>query len=248
LITSTQFSGLGLAFQGVPDQKTTKHHPSFPRGRMPMIQRGVLSGAEFIVQAIAFYFLATIAVIAAFMVVTARNPVRAVMWLILTFFTTAGLFVLMGAEFIAMLLVVVYVGAVAVLFLFVVMMLDIDFAEMRAGFTDYLMPGALIGVALVAQMIFVGYLYATGRTGFAQSTNALTPISAADLGRVLYTDHVLAFQLSGLILLVAMIGAIILTLRPRAGIKRQNIAAQVQRDPESAVRLVDVRPGQGLGD
>lgn len=197
-------------------------------------------------QSIAFYLLASIAIVAGLMVVTARNPVRSVMWLILTFFTTAGLFVIAGAEFIAMLLVVVYVGAVAVLFLFVVMMLDIDFAEMRAGFADYLLPGALIALALVAQMIFVGYLYATGRTGIAASVTDVAPIGPDQLGRVLYTDYVLVFQLSGLVLLVAMIGAIVLTLRPREGVKRQRVDRQVGRSAKTAIDLHDVKPGQGL--
>lgn len=197
-------------------------------------------------QAIAFYFLATIVVIASLMVVSAKNPVRSVMWLILTFFTTAGLFVLAGAEFIAMLLIVVYVGAVAVLFLFVVMMLDIDFAEMRAGFTDYLVPGALIGLALVAQMVFVGYLFATGRTGVIADADSLSVIGPDQLGAVLYTDYFLVFQLSGLVLLVAMIGAIVLTLRPRTGVKTQKVADQVGRKPSEAVEMIDVKPGQGL--
>ena len=199
--------------------------------------------------AIAFYVLATIAVISAFAVIAARNPVHSVLFLILTFFTSAGLFVLLGAEFLAMLLVVVYVGAVAVLFLFVVMMLDVDFAELKQGFLSYMPIGALIAFALLAELTLVA--------GAATSTNgapiALAPeqpsevTNAEAIGRVLYTDYVLVFQMAGLVLFVAMVGAIVLTLRHRVGVKKQDIAAQVGRRRSEAVELKDVRPGEGLG-
>jgi NADH-quinone oxidoreductase subunit J len=199
--------------------------------------------------AIAFYVLATIAVISAFAVIAARNPVHSVLFLILTFFSSAGLFVLLGAEFLAMLLVVVYVGAVAVLFLFVVMMLDVDFAELKQGFLSYMPIGAIIALALLAELTLVA--------GAATSTNgapiALAPgqpsevTNAEAIGRVLYTDYLLVFQMAGLVLFVAMVGAIVLTLRHRAGVKKQDIAAQVGRRRSEAVELKDVRPGQGLG-
>jgi NADH-quinone oxidoreductase subunit J len=198
---------------------------------------------------IAFYVLATIAIASAFAVIAARNPVHSVLFLILTFFTAAGLFVLLGAEFLAMLLVVVYVGAVAVLFLFVVMMLDVDFAELKQGFLNYMPIGAIIALALLAELALVA--------NAAMSANgapiALTPLGPAEvtnaeaIGLVLYTDYLLAFQMAGLILLVAMVGAIVLTLRHRPGVKKQDIASQVGRRRSEAVELKDVRPGQGLG-
>jgi NADH-quinone oxidoreductase subunit J len=199
--------------------------------------------------AIAFYVLAVIAVVSAFAVIAARNPVHSVLFLILTFFTSAGLFVLLGAEFLAMLLVVVYVGAVAVLFLFVVMILDVDFSELKQGFQSYAPIGAQIAFALLAELALV--------SSAATSTNgapiALAPerpsevTNAEAIGRVLYTDYLLVFQMAGLILFVAMVGAIVLTLRHRAGVKKQDIAAQVGRRRSEAVELKDVRPGQGLG-
>jgi NADH-quinone oxidoreductase subunit J len=199
--------------------------------------------------AVAFYVLATITVISAFAVIAARNPVHSVLFLILTFLNAAGLFVLLGAEFLAMLLVVVYVGAVAVLFLFVVMMLDVDFVELRQGFLDYLPAGALVALALLAELTLVA--------SAAMSANgapiALSPSPSGDvtnaeaIGRVLYTDYLLVFQLAGLVLFVAMIGAIVLTLRRRPGVKRQDIARQVGRERSEGVELKDIRPGQGLG-
>jgi len=198
--------------------------------------------------AIAFYVLAAIAVISAFAVIAARNPVHSVLFLILTFFSAAGLFVLLGAEFLAMLLVVVYVGAVAVLFLFVVMMLDVDFVELKQGFLQYMPIGGLIALALLAELGLVA--------GAAMSTPAApTPLApeggaaitnAEAIGLVLYTDYLLVFQLAGLVLFVAMIGAIVLTLRRRPGVKKQDIAAQVGRKRSEGVELKDVRPGQGL--
>jgi len=199
--------------------------------------------------AIAFYVLAAIAVISAFAVISARNPVHSVLFLILTFFTAAGLFVLLGAEFLAMLLIVVYVGAVAVLFLFVVMMLDVDFAELKQGFLSYLPAGAVVALALMGELGLVasaamsahGAPIALPPEGPAQITNAEA------IGRVLYTNYLLVFQLAGLVLFVAMIGAIVLTLRHRPGVKKQDIAAQVGRKRSEAVELKDIRPGQGLG-
>ena len=200
-------------------------------------------------QAAAFYILAAIAVISAFMVVAARNPVRAVLFLILTFFAAAGLFVLLGAEFLAMLLVIVYVGAVAVLFLFVVMMLDVDFARLKAGFLSYLPLGGMIALAMAAML---------GLTLFAWSSADIAPTQLQSptpegvsnveaLGALLYDRYVLFFQLSGLVLLVAMIGAIVLTLRHREGVRRQDVAAQVGRRREEGVDVVDVKPGEGIG-
>jgi NADH-quinone oxidoreductase subunit J len=199
--------------------------------------------------AIAFYALAAVAVISALAVITARNPVHSVLFLILTFFTSAGLFVLLGAEFLAMLLVVVYVGAVAVLFLFVVMMLDVDFAELKQGFLSYAPIGALVAVALLGELGLV----ASAAMSADGAPIALAPAQPGDItnaeaiGQVLYTDYLLVFQLAGLVLLVAMIGAIVLTLRHRPGVKKQDIAAQVGRKRSEGVELKDIRPGQGLG-
>jgi NADH-quinone oxidoreductase subunit J len=192
-------------------------------------------------QAIAFYVLAATAVLSALLVVSARNPVRSVLWLIATFFSAAGLFVLVGAEFLAMLLVVVYVGAVMVLFLFVVMMLDVDFVELKQGFLSYLPVGGLIALGLLAELVLVGV--STWGTG-----EPVTPtrFGAEDLGAVLYKDYLLVFQTAGMVLLLAMIGAIVLTLRHREGVKRQDIGAQVARRRKDAVTLVDIKPGQGL--
>jgi NADH-quinone oxidoreductase subunit J len=195
--------------------------------------------------AIAFYALAAVAVGAALAVISARNPVHSVLFLILTFFSAAGLFVLLGAEFLAMLLVVVYVGAVAVLFLFVVMMLDVNFAELKEGFLSYLPLGALVGLALLAELILV----TSAKNAGAQAALAppATGTNALEIGRVLYTDYLVLFQLSGLILFVAMIGAVVLTLRTRTGVKRQDVSRQVGRTRKQAVELKDVKSGQGLG-
>ena len=196
---------------------------------------------------IAFFALSIAAVVSALGVVSVRNPVHSVLFLILTFFSAAGLFVLLGAEFLAMLLVVVYVGAVAVLFLFVVMMLDVDFVELKQGFTKYLPAGALVALVLLAQLVLVGGEWLEG------GRTSLRPISAPDgltntewLGSVLYTEYVLLFQLAGLVLLLAMIGAVVLTLRRRPGVRRQNVAEQVGRRRSKAVELRDIRPGEGL--
>ena len=197
--------------------------------------------------AIAFYVLAAVAVLSAFAVIAARNPVHSVLFLILTFFTAAGLFVLLGAEFLAMLLVVVYVGAVAVLFLFVVMMLDVDFAELRQGFLSYMPVGALVAAALLAELALVASAAMSARGAPISISAAQSAVTNAEaIGQVLYTEYLLVFQLAGLVLLVAMIGAIVLTLRHRPGVKKQDIAAQVGRRRADGVELKDIRPGQGL--
>ncbi len=196
-----------------------------------------------------FYLFATITVASAFMVISSRNPVHSVLFLILTFFNAAGLFMLTGAEFLALILIVVYVGAVAVLFLFVVMMLDVDFAEMRDGFLQYLPVGALIGVVLVVELVLV-----LGSNAFSieGTTLAVQPIpdmaevsNIRAIGDLLYTRYVFFFQISGMVLLVAMIGAIVLTLSHRPDVRRQNVGEQVARDPRD-VKLRDVKPGQGV--
>ena len=199
-------------------------------------------------EAIAFYFFSAILILSAVMVIGARNPVHSVLFLILAFFNAAGLFVLMGAEFLAMILIVVYVGAVAVLFLFVVMMLDVDFAELRQGVLQYLPFGALIGAVLLAELLLVLGAWVIGPAVPRAITSPIPPdISNTEaLGRVLYTKYIYYFQASGLVLLVAMIGAIVLTLRHKAGVKRQNIADQVARNKETAMEVRQVRPGQGL--
>lgn len=196
---------------------------------------------------LAFYLFATVSVASAFMVIAARNPVYSVLFLILTFFNSAGLFILMGAEFLALILVVVYVGAVAVLFLFVVMMLDIDFAELSEGFLQYLPIGATVGLILLLELLLV--FGASSRLADSNplpraTQEGMTNVEA--LGRVLYTDHIYYFQAAGAILLVAMIGAIVLTLVKSNNPRRQNIAEQNARTKEDGVALVDVKPGQGL--
>jgi NADH-quinone oxidoreductase subunit J len=200
-------------------------------------------------QAIAFYVLSVVTIGAAGLVVTARNPVHSVLFLITTFFTAAGLFVLLGAEFLAMLLVVVYVGAVAVLFLFVVMMLDVDFGKLRSGFARYLPAGLVVAGVLLAEMVLISGAVAE-RGAAATATNTLPEgVSNTELiGRVLYTDYVYFFQVSGLVLLVAMIGAIVLTLRRRPGVKRQSIAAQTARTQETGLVVVQVKSGEGISE
>jgi len=199
-----------------------------------------------IVQAIMFYVFAALAVASGVLVVSSRNPVHSVLFLIAAFFNAAGLFVLTGAEFLAMILVIVYVGAVAVLFLFVVMMLDIDFAQLRGGFVRYLPIGALVGFILLAELLLVigSWAIAPGlpspaATGGAPLTNTRA------LGDILYTRYLLAFQGAGLILLVAMVGAIVLTLRRRADVRRQSISAQLARTRAQSVEVVRVPIGSG---
>ena len=202
-----------------------------------------------IIQAIAFWIFAVVAVISGILVVANRNPVYSVLFLILTFFNAAGLFVLMGAEFLAMMLVVVYVGAVAVLFLFVVMMLDINFVALRQGFVRYLPIGAIIGVILVAELVFIfgGWVAPKVDSGvLAAATPALEQASNTQaLGRLLYTQYFYLFQAAGMVLLVAMIGAIVLTHRERVGVRRQKIAAQIDRGRDS-VEIRNVPTGSGV--
>nr|WP_298684213.1 NADH-quinone oxidoreductase subunit J [uncultured Dongia sp.] len=198
-----------------------------------------------IVETIAFYVFAAVAVVSALLVVGNRNPVYSVLFLILTFFNVAGLFVLIGAEFLAMMLVIVYVGAVAVLFLFVVMMLDINFVELRQGFVRYLPIGAVVGVILAAELIFVVGSTALGTATPAAPTPAIAQVTNTEaLGNIMYTQYFYLFQVSGLILLVAMMGAIVLTHRERVGVRRQRIADQVDRN-RSSVQLTKVKTGDG---
>ena len=204
-----------------------------------------------IIQALAFYMFACIAVAAGVMVIASRNPVHSVLFLILAFFNAAGLFVLMGAEFLAMMLVVVYVGAVAVLFLFVVMMLDVDFAELRAGFIRNAPIAALVGgIVLVELVMVVGFAYVqpevSGVAAAPLPTVGSGITNTEALGRLVYTRYVLFFQGAGLILLVAMVGAIVLTLRHKPGVKRQSIAAQNARTPQDAIEVVKIEPGQAI--
>jgi NADH-quinone oxidoreductase subunit J len=202
-----------------------------------------------ILQAIAFYLLATTTVVAGLAVISAKNPVHSVLFLITAFFSAAGLFVLLGAEFLAMILVVVYVGAVAVLFLFVVMMLDVDFTALRQGFARYLPIGGIVATLLTVEMVIVAASVASNgaaarSAGPAPQTGGVT--NAEAIGRLLYTDYFYFFQAAGLVLLVAMIGAIVLTLKHRPGVKRQDIAAQVARTPAKGLRIVSIKSGEGL--
>ena len=196
----------------------------------------------------AFYLFAITAVTAGLGVVLSRNPVHSVLWLITAFLSSAGLFVLLGAEFAAMLLIIVYVGAVAVLFLFVVMMLDVDFAELKGEMAKYMPLGLLVGVIILMQLGIAFGVWETAETAEAART-AVTPDgveNTAALGLLLYDKYIHLFQLAGLILLVAMIGAIVLTMRHRKDVKRQNVLQQMWRDPAKAMELMDVKPGQGL--
>jgi NADH-quinone oxidoreductase subunit J len=203
-----------------------------------------------IVAALFFYLFACACVASGFMVIAAKNPVHSVLFLILAFVNAAGLFILLGAEFLAMILVVVYVGAVAVLFLFVVMMLDVEFAELRQGFLQYLPIGAVVGGIFLAELLLVVVGWAINPQLSQTITAPIPPITTTTnteaLGQVLYTRYVYFFQAAGLILLVAMIGAIVLTLRHKQRVKRQNIAEQVARTKATAIEIVKVRPGQGV--
>jgi NADH-quinone oxidoreductase subunit J len=201
-----------------------------------------------IVAALFFYLFAGICVASALMVIAAKNPVHSVLFLILAFVNAAGLFVLLGAEFLAMILVVVYVGAVAVLFLFVVMMLDVDFAELRQGFLQYLPVGVLVGVIFLAEILLVVGTWSIG-PGIPKAIAAPIPAAVSNteaIGLVLYTRYLYFFQAAGLILLVAMVGAIVLTLRHKEKVRRQSVAAQVARTKAMAIEIRHVRPGQGL--
>src|SRR5687768_7732406 len=203
-----------------------------------------------ILQPLFFYVFAIVTVASAFMVIAARNPVHSVLFLILAFINAAGLFVLLGAEFLALILIVVYVGAVAVLFLFVVMMLDVDFAALRQGFLQYLPVGALVGIILLVELVLVlGGALISPETAARAAAPTPAPEETANiaaLGRLLYTRYIFFFQMAGLVLLVAMIGAIVLTLRHKVGIKRQDIARQVARRPEDSVEVVHVETGRGI--
>ena len=202
------------------------------------------------IEAAFFYLFAFVATASAFMVIAARNPVHSVLYLILVFFNAAGLFLLTGAEFLAMILLVVYVGAVAVLFLFVVMMLDVDFAELKSGALQYAPIGALVGIILAAELVIVagGYVLSPKlATSIAQPIPAITERqNTAALGDILYTNYLFYFQIAGLVLLVAMIGAIVLTLRHKEGVRRQSIPAQVARTPATAIEIKKVETGKGL--
>jgi len=198
----------------------------------------------------AFYLFAITVVTSGMFVVISRNPVHSVLWLILAFLSSAGLFVLLGAEFVAMLMIIVYVGAVAVLFLFVVMMLDVDFAELRGELAKFVPLAGLIGVMLLMELALVFGVW-TGAENAADLRDAVAPAledtqNTAALGQLIYTKYIYLFQAAGLILLVAMIGAIVLTLRHRPDIKRQNVLSQIYRDPSEQMELKDVKPGQGL--
>ncbi len=200
------------------------------------------------IAALFFYLFASVAIASAVMVISSRNPVHSVLFLILCFFNAAGLFILLGAEFLAMILVVVYVGAVAVLFLFVVMMLDVDFVQLRQGMLNYLPVGGTIGLIVLVELALVLGTWAI-------SSDALTAAAAPSpgnvtnteaLGQILYTKYVYFFEAAGLVLLVAMIGAIVLTLRHKQGVKRQDVSVQVARTPATAMEVVKVKPGQGI--
>jgi NADH-quinone oxidoreductase subunit J len=201
-----------------------------------------------VIQTIAFYLFATLVIASATLTIMARNPVHSVLWLILAFFNAAGLMLIVGAEFIAMLLVIVYVGAVAVLFLFVVMMLDIDFAELRAGFVRYMPFGVLLVVVLASEMIIAVGAWEAGGIAMAAKV-APTPSDVPNieaLGTLIYTRYLYIFEGAGLVLLVAMIGAIVLTHRARGGVRSQNVTRQNMRRPQDAIRNVNAPVGQGV--
>ena len=197
---------------------------------------------------LAFYFFSSIIVLSGALVVLSRNPVHSVLWLISTFFGTSGLFILLEAEYLALILMIVYVGAVAVLFMFVVMMLNINFSELKSGFTRYLPAGLLIGLVLLVEL---GLVFGDWRVLDADQVSLKLVEQSKEentrqIGLVLYTDYIIYFQMAGLILLIAMIGAIILTHRKRKDVKRQNVLEQIYRDPKSSIDLKDIKPGQGL--
>ena len=199
-----------------------------------------------IVQTLTFHLLAAVTLASGVMVISARNPVHSVLFLILAFFNSAGLFVLMGAEFLAMIMVIVYVGAVAVLFLFVVMMLDINFAELRQGFLQYLPVGGLVGLVMLVELLLVlgGWAIRDVAAGPGPAVAGVSNTEA--LGFLLYTRYVYLFQAAGMVLLVAMIGAIVLTLRTRSGVRKQSISRQVSRRRDEAVEVKEVAPGSGI--
>jgi len=197
-----------------------------------------------------FYMFASIMLASAFMVISSRNPVHSVLFLILAFVNASGLFIMAGAEFLGLLLIVVYVGAVAVLFLFVVMMLDVDFVELREGFLQYLPIGALVGLIVLIELLMVVGSWVAAPVTASSTAQPIPDVNETRnieaLGNILYTDHIFFFQIAGMILLVAMVGAIVLTLRHKPGVRRQDIATQVARDPKTAVSNVKVESGKGL--
>ena len=200
------------------------------------------------IQTLAFYLFAVVVIVSGAMTISSRNPVHSVLWLILAFFNAAGLMLLVGAEFIAMLLVIVYVGAVAVLFLFVVMMLDIDFAELRAGFVRYFWIGLALAVALAAEILIAAGAWSAGRIELSARIAPIDPAvpNIEAIGRLLYSRYLYVFEGAGLVLLVAMIGAIVLTHRRRPGVRPQNINAQINRRSKDAIRKVNQPVGQGV--
>lgn len=206
---------------------------------------------EQLIPTIVFYVFSTVTVLAAALVISARNPVHSVFFLILSFFSSAGLFILLGAEYIAMTLVIVYVGAVAVLFLFVVMMLDIDLAAMRAGFIRYLPVGIIVAITILIEFALAFYTSLHQPGVMAGASLEIPPPEQVSntraIGRVLYTYYLFPFQMAGIILLVAMIGAIVLTLRTRSGVRKQVIAKQMARKREDSIEIVKVMPGHGIG-
>jgi NADH-quinone oxidoreductase subunit J len=200
-------------------------------------------------QGIAFYLLSAVAVVSSLLVVTARNPVHSVLWLILAFFSSAGLFVLLGAEFLAMLLVVVYVGAVAVLFLFVVMMLDVDFLRLREGFATYMPLATIVAGVLLAEMVMISIVVVQGGAASEAVAPAVASADASNIetiGRVLYTDYIYFFQAAGIVLLIAMIGAIVLTLRKKPSVRRQDPGSQTNRSRKASVEIKGVVTGVGV--
>ena len=195
-----------------------------------------------------FYFFSFIAILSSFFVIFANNPVHSVLWLILTFFSVAGFFILVGAEFLALLLMIVYVGALAVLFLFVVMMLNISFAGLRSGLAQFLPFGILIGVVIFAELIlaFVPWEFKEQAINNRSAAIDIGEDNTVALGKIVYTDYFLLFQCAGIILLIAMIGSIVLTLRTRPDVKKQNIISQIYRDPNNSIEVKDVKPGDGI--
>ncbi len=195
-----------------------------------------------------FYFFSFVIIVSAVLVVMSRNPVHSVLWLIATFFGSSGLFILLGAEFLALILLIVYVGAVAVLFMFVVMMLNINFDELRSGFTRYLPVGLVIGLILFVELslIFGDWIPNNSYSSEIQDATSVSVENTKQLGLILYTDFILYFQMAGIILLIAMVGAIVLTHQRKRTVKRQDILTQIYRDPERSIELKDIKPGQGL--
>ena len=195
-----------------------------------------------------FYFFSFIAILSSFFVIFANNPVHSVLWLILTFFSVAGFFILVGAEFLALLLMIVYVGALAVLFLFVVMMLNISFAGLRSGVAQFLPFGILIGIVIFVELILAFVPWEFKEQAMNNRSAAIDTVedNTVALGKIVYTDYFLLFQCAGIILLIAMIGSIVLTLRSRPDVKRQSITSQIYRDPNTSIEVKDVKPGEGI--